>query len=161
VSKSLDGVITSWNAGAERIFGYTADEAIGQSVLMIIPPERHGEERMILDRLRRGERIDHFETVRVARAGQRRHISMTVSPIRDGHGRVVGASKVARDVTYQKEAERALRESEARFRQLAEALPQIVYTLDAGGTGTLYLNPLWYEYTGLPSGSNYPIASPD
>lgn len=150
ISKSLEGLITSWNASAERIFGYSAAEALGQPALMLIPPERHAEEHMILGRLRRGERIEHFETVRVARDGRRLYLSLSVSPIRDGAGRVVGASKVARDITQRMEAERALRESEARFRQLAEALPQIVHTFSADGLEPLYLNPRWHAYTGLP-----------
>ena len=99
VSKTLDGVIRSWNAGAERIFGYTAAEAVGQSITLIIPPERLDEERMILAKLVLGERVDHFETVRMAKDGRRLDISVTVSPIRDVDGRVVGASKVARDIT--------------------------------------------------------------
>ena len=111
VSKSLEGVIQSWNAGAERIFGWSAAEALGQPILLIIPRERHEEEREILARLRRGERIDHFETVRVAKDGRRIDISLTVSPIRDAAGRIVGASKVARDITERKRAERALEEA--------------------------------------------------
>ena len=120
VSKTLDGVITSWNAGAERVFGHTAAEAVGRPVTMIVPPERWGEEPVILERLRRGERIEHFETVRVTKDGRRIDISLTVSPVRDGEGMVVGASKVARDITASKQAEVALRESEARHRFLAE-----------------------------------------
>jgi PAS domain S-box-containing protein len=99
VSKSLDGTILSWNAGAQRLFGWTAEEAVGKSILLIIPPERHDEEGEILARLRRGERIDHFETVRVARDGRLIDISLTVSPVRDAAGRVVGASKIGRDIS--------------------------------------------------------------
>ncbi len=111
VSKTLDGVIRSWNAGAERLFGYTAEEAVGRPITLIIPPERLDEEREILARLRRGERIEHFETVRVAKDGRRLDISLTVSPIRDAEGRVIGASKIARDITERKRAEAALREA--------------------------------------------------
>ena len=99
LSKTLDGVITSWNPAAERTFGYSAAEAIGQSIKLIIPPDRHAEEDGILSRIRRGKRVDHFETVRVTRDGRRRDFSVTVSPLRDAAGRVVGASKVARDIT--------------------------------------------------------------
>jgi PAS domain S-box-containing protein len=99
ISKTLDGRITSWNAGATRIFGYDANEIIGQSILRIIPPELHGEEREILARLQRGERIDHYETARVAKDGRRVDVSLTVSPLRDRSGKVVGASKVGRDIT--------------------------------------------------------------
>ncbi len=83
VSKTLDGIITSWNAGAERLFGYSPEEAVGQSITIIIPPDRHDEERMILERLRKGERLQHMETVRVSKRGQRLDISVTISPIRD------------------------------------------------------------------------------
>ncbi|WP_368744755.1 PAS domain S-box protein [Desertibaculum subflavum] len=105
VSKTLDGIIKSWNAGAERIFGYTAADMIGQPIIKIIPPELHAEEADILTRLRRGERIEHFETVRVAKSGRRLAISLTVSPILGANGQVIGASKVARDVTERKRAE--------------------------------------------------------
>jgi PAS domain S-box-containing protein len=114
VSKTLEGVIQSWNAAAERLFGYTAAEAVGQSITLIIPPERHEEERTILERLRRGERVDHFETVRVAKDGRRIDISLTVSPVRDQEGHVIGASKVARDITERKQLDAALREADRR-----------------------------------------------
>jgi PAS domain S-box-containing protein len=99
VSKTLDGVITSWNRGAERIFGWTAEEAVGRHITLIIPRERHPEEDDVLAQIRRGERIDHFETVRVAKDGRLVNISLTVSPVRDTSGRIVGASKVARDIS--------------------------------------------------------------
>jgi PAS domain S-box-containing protein len=108
VSKDLDGRILSWNSGAERLFGYSSQEAIGQSITMIIPPERRHEEATILQRLRNGERIEHFDTERIAKSGDRVIISLTVSPIRDETGRVVAASKVARDITAQREAQLAL-----------------------------------------------------
>ncbi len=122
ISKSLDGVISSWNKGAERTFGYAADEAIGQHITLIIPPDRQQEEAMIIERLKRGERVDHFETVRVRKDGTPLDISLTISPVRDGEGRVIGASKVARDITEQKRAEQALRESKERLRSFAEGL---------------------------------------
>lgn len=105
VSKTLDGVITSWNEGAVRVFGYEAAEMIGRSILRVIPPELHEEETQILDRLRRGERIEHFETDRVRKDGQRIRISLTVSPVRDASGRIIGASKIARDVSERRRAE--------------------------------------------------------
>jgi PAS domain S-box-containing protein len=114
VSKTLDGVITSWNAGAERLFGYTAAEAIGQPVTLIIPWERVEEERAILGRLRRGERIEHFETLRRSKDGRLINISLTISPVRDAAGRVIGASKVARDISAQKRAEAAVVEADRR-----------------------------------------------
>ena len=127
VSKNLDGIITSWNKSAERIFGYTAEEAIGQHITLVIPPERHAEESDILDRLRRGERVDHFHTVRRRKDGSLLDVSLTISPVRDSSGRVIGASKVARDITAQKQAERALRESEQRFRVITDASPIMVW----------------------------------
>jgi PAS domain S-box-containing protein len=114
VSKTLDGIIRSWNAGAERLFGYKAEEVIGRPITLIIPPERQDEEQEILARLRNGERIDHFETVRVSKQGRRIDISLTVSPVRDSAGRVIGASKVARDITDRKKAEKALLEADRR-----------------------------------------------
>jgi PAS domain S-box-containing protein len=121
VSKTLEGVITSWNRGAERIFGYTAAEAVGRHITLIIPEDRRAEEDDVLARLRRGERVDHFETVRRARDGRLIPISLTVSPVRDAGGRMIGASKVARDVTERKLAEAALRrardELEERVRE--------------------------------------------
>lgn len=105
VSKALDGTITSWNQGAERLFGYTSNEAIGRSILMLISPEGHDEERHLLQRLRKGERISHLEVVREAKDGRRLDVSLTVSPLHDRHGRVIGASKTARDITARKVAE--------------------------------------------------------
>jgi PAS domain S-box-containing protein len=109
VSKTLDGIITSWNQGATRIFGYQPSEIIGQSITRIIPPELHAEEKQIIARLQRGERLDHFETVRVGKDGRRIDISLTVSPLRDRSGRIIGASKVARDVSERKQAEKLQR----------------------------------------------------
>jgi PAS domain S-box-containing protein len=96
VSKNLNGVITSWNRGAERVFGYTAEEAIGQPITIVIPKDRHDEERTILTRIRRGERIDHFETVRQRKDGSLIVVSLTVSPVKSANGEIVGASKVRR-----------------------------------------------------------------
>jgi PAS domain S-box-containing protein len=109
VSKTLDGYITSWNAGAERIFGYKAEEMIGQPITRIIPPELHKEEQHILAELKSGKHIDHFETVRVAKDGRRIAVSLTISPVRDKLGNIIGASKVARDITQRKQAEETQR----------------------------------------------------
>jgi len=109
VSKTLDGRITSWNAGASRIFGYEAEEIIGQLVTQLIPPELYGEETQILAKLANGERVDHYETVRLAKDGRRIEVSLSVSPVRDGRGIVVGASKVARDITERKQSEKLQR----------------------------------------------------
>src|ERR1700755_1639336 len=99
ISKDLNGVITSWNRSAERLFGYTAQEAVGQSITMLIPPDRLDEEPQILSRLKRGERVDHFETIRQRKDGSTLDISLTISPVRDSAGNVIGASKIARDTT--------------------------------------------------------------
>ena len=121
VGKDLDGTIRSWNGGAVRIFGYTAEEAIGRSITLIVPKDRLDEEWGILERLKRGERVDHFETRRVRKDGALVDVALTISPIRDSEGRIIGASKVARDVTESKRAERALAAS-----------------LQAGEVGTYY-----------------------
>src|SRR5215469_9245135 len=119
ISKDLNGIITSWNTGATRIFGFTPEEVIGRSITLLIPPELQDQEIVILERLRHGERIDHFETVRITKSGSRLDVSLTISPIRDSKGRIIGASKVARDITERKRFQDALHESQA---QLALAL---------------------------------------
>jgi PAS domain S-box-containing protein len=105
VSKRLDGIITTWNSGAERLFGYTADEVIGKSVTILLPADRHNEEPGILECIRRGERVDHYETVRQRKDGSLVEISLTVSPIKDAEGKVIGASKIARDISERKRAQ--------------------------------------------------------
>jgi len=111
-SKDLNGTITSWNKSAERLFGYTAEEIIGQPVTLIIPPELHDDEPRILSKIRAGERIEHFETVRMHKNGGRINVSLTVSPIKDEKGRIVGAAKIVRDITEKKKIDRALRVTE-------------------------------------------------
>ncbi len=122
VSKNLDGIITSWNRGAERVFGYTAEEAIGQPITIVIPQDRQDEERTILTRIRRGERIDHFETVRQRKHGSLIVVSLTVSPVKNAEGKIVGASKIARDITEQKRSQEQIatlaREAEHRSKNL-------------------------------------------
>lgn len=149
ISKDLNGVITSWNTSAQRLFGYTAEEAVGRTVAeLLIPADRQYEEPDILAKLRRGERVDHFETVRRRKDGSLLDISLTISPVKDRNGRIIGASKIARDITSRKRTEAELLASEARFRQLADAMPQIVWT--AGPDGALdYYNERWYEFTGF------------
>ncbi len=139
ISKDLDGIITSWNRGAERLFGYDAAEAIGRSVNMIIPEERQHEEPLILARIRRGERIETFETVRRRKDGAMVDVSLTVSPILDPAGRIVGASKIARDVTDRRRTEARLQASEERYQRLVGMLPAGVYACEnLSGTITYY-----------------------
>jgi PAS domain S-box-containing protein len=121
LSKTLDGVIESWNTGAERVFGYTAEEAIGRHISLILPPDRFEEEFDVLARLRRGEKIDHFETVRRAKDGRLVDVSMTVSPIKGADGRIVGASNVARDITERRLAHEALARSRRRYQRIFES----------------------------------------
>jgi PAS domain S-box-containing protein len=147
ISKDRDGIITSWNKSAERIFGYTPEEAIGQHVTLIIPPERHAEESDILGRLWQGERVEHFHTVRQRKNGSLLDVSLTISPVRDSSGRVIGASKVARDITAQMQAERALRESEQRFRVITDASPIMVWMADTDKL-CYYFNKGWLDFVG-------------
>jgi PAS domain S-box-containing protein len=122
VSKNLDGVITSWNRGAQRIFGYAPEEAIGQPITIVIPGNRHNEEREILTRMRRGEHIDHFETIRHRKDGTLIVVSLSVSPVRNAEGQIIGASKIARDITEQKRSHEQIatlaREAEHRSKNL-------------------------------------------
>ncbi len=122
VSKTLEGIITSWNAGAERLFGYTASEAVGQHISFIIPIDRRNEETIIIERIKQGQPIEHFDTVRVRKDKTPLDISLTISPIRDASGKIIGASKIARDINQRKQIERQLRDSEGRYRTLADAL---------------------------------------
>ena len=127
VSKTLEGRILTWNKGAERIFGWTSEEVIGKPITILIPPDRLQEEPNILSRLGRGERVDHFETIRQTRDGRLINVSVTISPIRDDTGRVIGASKIARDVTLQKQFEQqvvAARDAAEEAHRMAEAARQ-------------------------------------
>ena len=139
LTKDLNGVITSWNHGATRLFGYTAEETIGKPVTILIPAERHDEEPTILARIRRGERIDHYETVRQRKDGSTIDISLTVSPVKDPQGRIVGASKIARDITDRRQAEQQqrllLREMDHRVKNLF-ALASGVVALSARSAAT-------------------------
>lgn len=120
IGKTLDGIITSWNNAAEKLFGYTEQEMIGQSITRIIPPDRIGEEHQILHQLRQGKKIEHFETKRMARSGKLIDISLTTSPIRNASGTIIGASKIARNISLQKETERLMHENAERFRMAVE-----------------------------------------
>jgi len=131
VGKNLDGIITSWNRGAQRIFGYAAEEIVGRSVLTLIPEERHSEEVEILGHIRRGERVDHLETIRRRKDGTLIHVSLTSSPIVDRAGNIIGASKIARDISERKKAEQAQQEASALLATLIDQSPYCIITLDA------------------------------
>jgi PAS domain S-box-containing protein len=144
ISKKLDGTLTTWNTSAERLFGYMAEEAIGQHITLIVPWERRSEEEDILKRLARGERVNHFETVRRRKDGTNLDVSLTISPIRDGAGRVIGASNVARDITERKRVERALSE-QARLLDLSN---DAIFVRDADDRVT-YWNQAAHELYGF------------
>ena len=135
VTKDLNGIITSWNAGAEHVFGYKPEEAIGKPVYILIPPDHADEEPEILGRIRRGERIDHYETIRVRKDGTLLNISLTVSPIKDASGKIIGASKIARDISERKRTEAHLstlaRESEHRTKNILSNVQAIVKLTEA------------------------------
>jgi PAS domain S-box-containing protein len=146
LSKNLDGVILTWNKGAERFYGYSSEEMVGQSVSVLMPRERGHELHEILDDLRRGARIEHHDTERLRKDGRRIVVTLSISPIRDARSCIVGACVIARDVTAQKQADEAQALSEQRYRSLALATSQIVWTTDAQGkvVGDM---PMWREFT--------------
>jgi PAS domain S-box-containing protein len=143
ISKNLDGLIISWNKGAERVLGYTAEEAIGQPITIVIPEDRHDEERQILTRIRRGERVDHYETVRRRKHGSLIAVSLTVSPVKDAEGKIVGASKIARDITEEKRSQEQIatlaREAEHRSKNLLATVQATVHLSQAETADNLKL----------------------
>ncbi|HXC60754.1 MAG TPA: PAS domain S-box protein [Steroidobacteraceae bacterium] len=157
ISKDLRGIITGWNRGAEKIFGYATAEALGKPMLMLFPLERIDEEPAIIERIRRGENVDHFETVRLRKDGARIDVSVTISPVRDERGQVIGASSIARDITERKLALEAVRQSEVRYRTLFDTLMEGFCTVemifDAAGKPVdfryLEVNPAFETQTGL------------
>jgi PAS domain S-box-containing protein len=155
ISKALDGTITSWNRAAEKMFGFRAEDAIGRHISLIIPPERREEEEEILRKVTSGVTVESFDSQRLTKTGEMINVASTISPIRDSQGRVVGASRIVRDITQRQRDAAALRESERRFRELAESLPQIVWNTDANGV-TRYRNRRWQEFSGLSTDT--PIA---
>jgi PAS domain S-box-containing protein len=159
ISKDLSGTIMSWNEAAERLFGYTAQEVIGQSVRLLIPPDRQGEEADILRRISQGQRINHYETVRRKKNGQLFDISLTISPLRDSEGRVFGASKIARDITEQKRTQRVLYETQERLRVTLESIGDGVIATDINGHVT-FANSVALKLTGRTKAGviNRPLA---
>ena len=147
ISKDLNGVIRTFNPAAERMFGWTASEAIGQSITILIPPERLEEESMIIGRIRKGERVDHYETVRITRDGRRLDLSLTISPIRDAEGRVIAASKIARDVTDRKRQAALLAEQQEWFRVALNSIGDGVIASDVDGRVS-FLNHVAERLTG-------------
>jgi two-component system, cell cycle sensor histidine kinase and response regulator CckA len=149
IGKTLDGVITNWNAAAQNMFGYTESEIVGQSIFLLIPEELHPSERALLERIRRGERVEFAEAERIRKDGSRIYISATVSPIRDSSGVVLGASSIKRDITERKRAAEELARREERYRALVTATTSIVWTTDPEGR---FSEPQasWEEYTGQP-----------
>jgi len=152
VSKTLDGIITSWNSGAERIFGYTAEEAVGRSITIIIPPDHLDEETEILSRLRTGDRVDHFETIRQRKDGGLVDVSLTISPIIGANGQIIGASKIARDITEQRQARRALDEASERLKLALAAARFGDWSWDAT-TDVVNLSETAARIFGLPADS--------
>lgn len=149
ISMTLDGIITSWNRGGEKLFGYTAAEMIGKSIVMLIPEDRRDEESEIIDRIIcHGERVEHFETVRISKRGTRIDVSLTVSPIIDSAGRTIGVSKVARDIGERIHAVHAVLESEQRFRILANHAPVGIFQTNLAGE-TTFVNQAWCQLAGL------------
>jgi PAS domain S-box-containing protein len=154
----LDGIVSSWNRAAERLYGYRAEEIIGQPIALIIPPDRHGEETRILERLRQGEHSDPYEAVRVTRDGRRLDVLVTLSPVRDPAGRMVGASKIIHDITARKQAEEALRESEQRLRLALEVSALGHYERDLVANKAMF-DPQCAAIVGLPAGCSDPEAA--
>jgi PAS domain S-box-containing protein len=150
VGKSLDGKIVSWNAGAERIYGYSASEVLARPISVLIPPEQRDELPEILERLKRDERIQHYETVRVRKDGERINVSVSISPVKDAEGKVIGASAIARDVTERKHVEAQLRKSEAQFRSLVHDAPYGIFRVTLDGQ-LLHVNPALVMMLGYDS----------
>ncbi len=148
ISKALDGTVLTWNPAATRIFGFSEAEMVGQSIRRVIPADRQAEEDDIIARIARGEQVQSFETIRQRKDGSQFHVSLTVSPILAAGGTVVGASKIARDVTRRHAALTALAEREHRLQMLADNISQLTWVTDPHGT-LLWFNKRWYDYTGL------------
>jgi PAS domain S-box-containing protein len=147
IAKDLQGIVLSWNAGAQHIFEYTPEEIIGHSIELLIPPELYDEQKKILQDVSAGVHVEHYETVRITKSGKRIHVSLTISPVRDSAGVIVGAAKIARNITDRKRAEQVLSESEERFRLVANNAPVLIWM---SGTNKLvnFVNQSWLNFTG-------------
>jgi PAS domain S-box-containing protein len=149
ISADLTGIIQTWNPAAERMFGFSEAEAVGQSIAIFVPPEKRDEQRGLVERVRGGEFVSNFETTRVTKCGQRLDVSVTASPVRDASGRLVALSGILRDVTERNRAMAALRESEARFRLMADSAPMMLWMSGVDKECT-YVSRGWLEFTGRP-----------
>jgi PAS domain S-box-containing protein len=158
ISSTLDGIIVTWNRGAERLYGYTAEEMQGQSVAVLVPEDRRHEMQSVLGRIQRDEMVATMETVRQRKDGRLLTVCLTVSPLKDAAGHVFGASAIVRDITEEKEAESQLRESQERFRQLIELIGEVFWLSDPGKTRILYVSPAYEQIWGRSCASLY--ASP-
>ena len=148
IGKTLDGIITSWNKSSEGLYGYAADEVLGKSIAVLLSPQLAAEIATLLERVGRGESIDHFETERLTKEGKRLAISLTISPIRDASGVIIGSSTIARDITTRKQAEEALRASEIRYRRLFESAKDGILILEADTGRIIDVNPYLLELLG-------------
>src|SRR5918997_1900576 len=148
IGKTLQGTITDWNKGAQKIYGYSSEEVLGKPINILVPPDRPDEIPKILESLRHGEAIDHYETVRVTKDGRRVNISLTISPIRDSSGNIVGASTIARDITERKRAEEALKQSELLYHTVVEQARENIFLVDAETRRIVDSNPTFQETLG-------------
>ena len=150
IGLDLHGTVTDWNTGAESLFGYQEDEVIGKSIQILLPADRAGEETEFLERIAKGERVAHFETKRLRKDGAFVDVTLSLSPIKDEQGIIVGAAKIARDITSSKRAEENLRASEQRFHLLADNVSQLIWMAEADGSA-MWFNKRWHEFSGMTS----------